>query len=42
MDTPVGGTHTVYFGRALEATAASGGPLAYYRGRFGRFEEFEI
>jgi flavin reductase (DIM6/NTAB) family NADH-FMN oxidoreductase RutF len=42
MDAPVGGTHTVYFGRALEASAASGAPLAYYRGRFGRFEEFSI
>ena len=41
MDAPVGGTHTVYFGRVLDAHARSGAPLAYYRGQFGRFSELD-
>ncbi|RRJ86194.1 flavin reductase [Gulosibacter macacae] len=41
MDAPVGGTHTVYFGRVLEAAVGGGEPLAYYRGKFGRFAQFD-
>jgi flavin reductase (DIM6/NTAB) family NADH-FMN oxidoreductase RutF/DNA-binding GntR family transcriptional regulator len=33
-----GGTHSVFIGRVLSATAAEGQPLAYFRGDFGRFE----
>jgi flavin reductase (DIM6/NTAB) family NADH-FMN oxidoreductase RutF len=32
-------THTVVLGRVHRATARSGGPLTYFRGTFGRFEE---
>ncbi|NLT26300.1 MAG: flavin reductase family protein [Microbacteriaceae bacterium] len=42
MDAPVGGTHTVYFGRVIDAHARAGEPLAYYRGQFGRFAEYQI
>lgn len=41
MDTPVGGTHTVFFGRVLEAAVGGGTPLAYYRGKFGKFTGFD-
>ena len=34
----VGGTHTIFLGRVVSATAASGQPLTYFRGGFGRFE----
>ncbi|GGH42371.1 flavin reductase [Microbacterium album] len=33
----VGGTHTVFMGRVVEARAAHAEPLAYYRGAFGAF-----
>ena len=36
VDTAVGGTHTVFIGRVVEAAARDGEPLAYYRGSFGR------
>lgn len=39
MDAPVGGTHTVYFGRVVQAHAGVGSPLTYFRGQFGRFAE---
>lgn len=39
VETHVGGTHTVFFGRVLSASAQSGDPLAYYRGQFGEFHE---
>jgi len=34
----VGGTHRVIIGRVRYADAGAGAPLAYYRGRFGRFD----
>jgi flavin reductase (DIM6/NTAB) family NADH-FMN oxidoreductase RutF/DNA-binding GntR family transcriptional regulator len=34
----VGGTHTVFLGRVVAATAGTGQPLTYYQGGFGRFE----
>jgi DNA-binding GntR family transcriptional regulator len=34
----VGGTHTIFLGRVVSATAGDGHPLTYYRGGFGRFE----
>lgn len=34
----VGGTHTVFFGEVVAASAGEGEPLTYYRGGFGRFE----
>lgn len=37
-ETPRGGTHSVFFGRVVEAGEMSGAPLAYYRGTFGRLE----
>ncbi|MGF9660760.1 flavin reductase [Arthrobacter crystallopoietes] len=37
-EAPRGGTHSVFFGRVVEAEAAPGQPLAYYRGTFGRLE----
>lgn len=33
-----GGTHSVFIGRVLSATAGEGQPLTYFRGGFGRFE----
>ena len=33
-----GGTHVIFLGRATHAEAGEGSPLAYFRGRFGRFE----
>lgn len=38
-DTATGGTHTVFMGEVLHATATEDTPLTYYRGRFGRFED---
>lgn len=32
-----GGTHRVFFGRVVSASARAGDPLAYCRGTFGRF-----
>ena len=34
----VGGSHTIFLGRVVSATAGDGQPLTYYRGGFGRFE----
>jgi flavin reductase (DIM6/NTAB) family NADH-FMN oxidoreductase RutF/DNA-binding GntR family transcriptional regulator len=33
-----GGTHSIFLGRVLLATAGQGQPLTYFRGGFGRFE----
>jgi flavin reductase (DIM6/NTAB) family NADH-FMN oxidoreductase RutF/DNA-binding GntR family transcriptional regulator len=33
-----GGTHRVFLGEAVHAEATEGSPLAYFRGRFGKFE----
>jgi flavin reductase (DIM6/NTAB) family NADH-FMN oxidoreductase RutF/DNA-binding FadR family transcriptional regulator len=33
-----GGSHRVFLGRVVHAEAGAGSPLAYYRGKFGRFE----
>lgn len=33
----VAGTHVIFIAEVHEATAHPGAPLAYYRGRFGRF-----
>jgi flavin reductase (DIM6/NTAB) family NADH-FMN oxidoreductase RutF/DNA-binding GntR family transcriptional regulator len=33
-----GGTHRVFLGEVVHADAREGTPLAYFRGRFGRFE----
>ncbi len=33
----IGGTHTVFLGRATHAAATAAQPLAYYRGAFGSF-----
>ncbi|GAB3616450.1 hypothetical protein GCM10027416_10070 [Okibacterium endophyticum] len=32
-DTAVGGSHTIFIGRVVHASAGNGDPLAYYRGR---------
>lgn len=37
-ETVVGGTHLIFVGRVVSATAADGQPLTYFRGGFGRFE----
>ena len=37
-ETVTGGTHTVFLGRVLRATARDGDPLTYWRGSFGRFQ----
>jgi len=33
-----GGTHRVFLGEVVHAEASEGSPLAYFRGKFGRFE----
>jgi flavin reductase (DIM6/NTAB) family NADH-FMN oxidoreductase RutF/DNA-binding FadR family transcriptional regulator len=33
-----GGSHRAFLGRVVHAEAGEGSPLAYYRGKFGRFE----
>jgi flavin reductase (DIM6/NTAB) family NADH-FMN oxidoreductase RutF/DNA-binding GntR family transcriptional regulator len=38
-ETATGGTHTIFMGLVEHAAASEGQPLAYYRGRFGRFED---
>jgi flavin reductase (DIM6/NTAB) family NADH-FMN oxidoreductase RutF len=38
-ETVTGGTHTVFLGTVRHAEAAEGEPLAYFRGRFGRFDD---
>jgi flavin reductase (DIM6/NTAB) family NADH-FMN oxidoreductase RutF len=37
----VAGTHSVFIANVLRAHARDGSPLAYFRGRFGRFELVE-
>lgn len=37
-DVATGGTHHVFFGEVVRASARDGAPLAYYRGKFGRLE----
>jgi flavin reductase (DIM6/NTAB) family NADH-FMN oxidoreductase RutF/DNA-binding GntR family transcriptional regulator len=37
-ETVGGGTHRVFLAEAVHAEATAGSPLAYFRGRFGRFE----
>ena len=37
-ETVSGGTHTVFLGRVVRATARDGEPLTYWRGSFGRFQ----
>ena len=34
----IGGTHSVFLGHVVAATAREGAPLTYFRGGFGRFE----
>lgn len=34
----IGGTHSIFLGRVVSATAGDGQPLTYFRGGFGRFE----
>lgn len=34
----VGGSHTIFLGRVVAASAGNGQPLTYFRGGFGRFE----
>lgn len=39
VEEVVGGTHSIFLGRVLRARAAARGePLAYFRGKFGRFQ----
>lgn len=39
VEEVAGGTHTIFLGRVVDASASAGGePLAYFRGNFGRFE----
>ncbi|MFF0371671.1 flavin reductase [Micromonospora sp. NPDC005087] len=38
VESVVGGTHTIFLGRVVSATAGQGQPLTYFRGGFGRFE----
>lgn len=38
-ETAAGGTHTIFIGRVVSATARDGEPLAYYRGTFGKLEQ---
>ncbi|MDQ1484199.1 MAG: hypothetical protein QOF35_2275, partial [Actinomycetota bacterium] len=37
-ETVTGGTHRVFLARVVHAEAREGSPLAYFRGKFGRFE----
>jgi flavin reductase (DIM6/NTAB) family NADH-FMN oxidoreductase RutF len=37
-ETATGGTHTVFLGRVVSASAGGGEPLAYYKGTFGRLQ----
>jgi flavin reductase (DIM6/NTAB) family NADH-FMN oxidoreductase RutF/DNA-binding GntR family transcriptional regulator len=39
QETATGGTHTVIMGTVISARAREGEPLAYFRGKFGRFED---
>jgi flavin reductase (DIM6/NTAB) family NADH-FMN oxidoreductase RutF/DNA-binding GntR family transcriptional regulator len=37
VETVVGGSHTIFLGRVVSATAGNGQPLTYFRGGYGRF-----
>ncbi|HEX5598368.1 MAG TPA: flavin reductase [Micromonosporaceae bacterium] len=37
VEEVTGGTHTIFLGRVVRATARDGQPLTYFRGGFGRF-----
>ena len=37
-ETVTGGTHRVFLARVVHAESRQGSPLAYFRGKFGRFE----
>ncbi len=37
VEQVTGGTHTIFLGRVVTATAGNGQPLTYFRGGFGRF-----
>ena len=37
-ETVTGGTHRVFLARVAHAESRQGSPLAYFRGKFGRFE----
>lgn len=38
VEQVTGGTHDVFFGQVVQASAHQGSPLTYFRGGFGRFE----
>ncbi|MEU5993442.1 flavin reductase [Spirillospora sp. NPDC047418] len=38
VESVAGGTHTIFLGRVVSATAGGGQPLTYFCGGFGRFE----
>jgi flavin reductase (DIM6/NTAB) family NADH-FMN oxidoreductase RutF/DNA-binding GntR family transcriptional regulator len=38
VESVAGGTHTIFLGRVVSATAGRGQPLTYFCGGFGRFE----
>lgn len=38
VEETTGGTHTVFLGEVLNADSSDAEPLAYYRGKFGRFD----
>ncbi len=38
LEVVSGGTHRVFLAEAVHAEASEGSPLAYFRGRFGKFE----
>jgi flavin reductase (DIM6/NTAB) family NADH-FMN oxidoreductase RutF/DNA-binding GntR family transcriptional regulator len=38
VEEVIGGTHTIFLGQVVSATASEGPPLTYFRGGFGRFE----
>lgn len=38
VEQVTGGTHTIFLGQVVGATANQGSPLTYFRGGFGRFE----
>ena len=41
VDSVYGGTHAVFIGRVMHASARVGEPLAYYRGGFGLFQHVD-
>jgi flavin reductase (DIM6/NTAB) family NADH-FMN oxidoreductase RutF len=40
-ETAIGGTHTVFLAHVRHAESREGSPLAYYRGKFGRFGQLD-